>query len=133
MKKALFVLGCMMSSVAFAQAPIEVTVVGPGGHSNGDYGNVNAVHAASNIIVKLNSLEPKLQAIDFAGGNSVNSIAGDASFKVVVPEGMKREAAMEIVKKAARHGVDMENKFRGIKAGQKNSDGVDISVRYQMK
>ena len=26
---------------------VSVSIIGPGGHSNGDYGNVNAVHAAA--------------------------------------------------------------------------------------
>ena len=25
---------------------LAVSIIGPGGHSNGDYGNINAVHAA---------------------------------------------------------------------------------------
>ena len=38
---------------------VSVSIIGPGGHSNGDYGNVNAVHAAARSIMLIEKSVPK--------------------------------------------------------------------------
>ena len=37
---------------------VSVSIIGPGGHSNGDYGNVNAVHAAARSIMLIERSVP---------------------------------------------------------------------------
>ena len=37
---------------------VSVSIIGPGGHSNGDYGNVNAVHAAARSIMLIEKSVP---------------------------------------------------------------------------
>ena len=63
---------------------VAVSIVGPGGHSNGDYGNVNAVHAAARSIMLIEKAVPDAVVSDIQGGNSVNSIAASADFIVTI-------------------------------------------------
>ena len=47
MNKLLAALVCAFAASAVSAATYEVFITGPGGHSNGSYGNTNAVHAGS--------------------------------------------------------------------------------------
>jgi tripeptide aminopeptidase len=75
-----------VTHVAVGSRRYRVTATGPGGHSWGDFGNVNAIHAAADIIHQLAAIElpanPKttLNVGMIEGGISVNTIAPSASF-----------------------------------------------------
>ncbi len=114
-----------------------VGIEGPGGHSNGAFGNTSALHAAGNAIT--NMLDGRgglpagasLNINCFTGGNSVNSIAYNADFTVEACAA--KEADMEAVKayitENVKKGINEENAFRGIKEGQTNPGGGRIDVR----
>ena len=76
---------------------VSVSIIGPGGHSNGDYGNVNAVHAAARSIMLIEKSVPDAVVTAVTGGNSVNSIAAYANFRVLLegddaaPQGQGRQ------------------------------------------
>lgn len=134
MKRMICFLGMMvLSTSVFAQSPIQVTITGPGGHSNGDYGRVNAVHAASNAIVELDKKYPEYTVVNFNGGNSVNSIAGEAVFQVIVPNGKKRDEVLKDVSRVVELGTATENKFRNVKKGHTQADGTQMSILYTVK
>ena len=66
----------LAASAACAMAAgqtLAVSIIGPGGHSNGNYGNVNAVHAAARSIMLIEKAVPDAVVSDIQGGNSVNS------------------------------------------------------------
>lgn len=118
MKKILFAvtMGFLVSSAN--AAVYEVSVSGPGGHSNGSYGNTNAVHAASRMILELENTLPCAVVTDFQGGAMVNAIAADARFRVhtqvcKTPE----ENNIQALQKALTIGRDKENSFRNVKPG----------------
>lgn len=115
-----------------ANTTLTVDILGPGGHSNGDYGNVNAVHAASRAIMEIEKAVPDAMVSHINGGNSVNSIAADAHFKVVL-SGKDQKAQAEKVKQAVMKGCAAENAFRGVKAGEKDADGLAKDIRCTVK
>lgn len=51
--KKLLLIGLFGLCSAANAAVFEVEMTGPGGHSNGNYGNVNAVHAGARAILAL--------------------------------------------------------------------------------
>lgn len=53
MNKLLAALVCAFAASAVSAATYEVFITGPGGHSNGSYGNTNAVHAGSRAVLEL--------------------------------------------------------------------------------
>lgn len=75
-----------VTHVAVGSVRLRVTVTGPGGHSWGDFGNPNAIHAASRMIADLDRLPLPLQPKTtlsvglIEGGISVNTIAPTVSF-----------------------------------------------------
>jgi hypothetical protein len=113
-------------------ADYSVILRGPGGHSNGAYGNTNALHAASRAIVRLEELcdtaKIKFYVKELSGGESVNSIAGDGNFTVGLVEG--DEAAFKsLVEAAADYGSKAENRFRRVTEGQiTNNLRMDIRI-----
>lgn len=110
----------------------SVQFEGPGGHSNGAYGNVNAVHAAARAMQALDSAEVPVSYVvsDFSGGNSVNSIAATGEFKVTATGSESDLAAFKtILETAVQKGVTDENDFRNIASGDTNSGGGRIDVR----
>ncbi|HBN73837.1 MAG TPA: peptidase M20 [Sutterella sp.] len=133
MKKLLFTLTLgLASSLSFATT-YEVTITGPGGHSNGSYGNTNAVHAGARAVLALEKLLPCADVSDFRGGASVNAIAADAHFLVDTSHcSMSKTKAKEFVEKAVKAGADAENTFRGVKAGDMVR-GFPADITYKIR
>lgn len=77
-----------VTHVAVGSRRLRVRVVGPGGHSWGDFGRPNAIHVAATIIHELSriplSQSPKttLSVGTISGGISVNTIAPEATFVI---------------------------------------------------
>lgn len=73
---------------ALGSRRFELTLSGPGGHSWGDFGIVNPVHALGRVVARLSSypvpLEPRTSVTVgvVSGGSSVNSIPSSASCRV---------------------------------------------------
>lgn len=112
---------------------VAVSIVGPGGHSNGDYGNVNAVHAAARSIMLIEKAVPDAVVSDIQGGNSVNSIAASADFIVTITgDEASLKAQADKVKAAVEEGCKAENAFRGVKAGEVRN-GVASDIRWSVK
>ena len=98
---------------------VSVSIIGPGGHSNGDYGNVNAVHAAARSIMLIEKSVPDAVVTAVTGGNSVNSIAAYANFRVLLEgDDAALKAKADKVKAAVEEGCKAENAFRGVKTGE---------------
>ena len=112
---------------------VSVSIIGPGGHSNGDYGNVNAVHAAARSIMLIEKAVPDAVVSDIQGGNSVNSIAASADFIVtIMGDEASLKAQADKVKAAVAEGCKAENAFRGVKAGEVRN-GVASDIRWSVK
>jgi acetylornithine deacetylase/succinyl-diaminopimelate desuccinylase-like protein len=75
-----------ITHIAVGSQRLRITVTGPGGHSWGDFGNPNAIHAAASLIDALARIpltqSPKttLSVGTITGGISINSIAPDVTF-----------------------------------------------------
>ena len=111
----------------------SVSIVGPGGHSNGDYGNVNAVHAAARSIMLIEKSVPDAVVTAVTGGNSVNSIAAYANFRVLLEgDDAALKAKADKVKAAVEEGCKAENAFRGVKTGEVR-DGLAADIRWTIK
>ena len=133
MNKLLAVLICSLSASAVSAATYEVSITGPGGHSNGSYGNTNAVHAGSRAVLELEKALPCAVITDFKGGATVNAIAGDAAFKVNTAMCKTSEADnIASIEKAVKDGVDKENAFRGVKAGDLVK-GFPAEIQFKIK
>lgn len=126
-------LGLSAAGVMAGSQTLAVSIEGPGGHSNGNYGNVNAVHAAARSIMAIEKAVPDAVVSGVNGGNSVNSIASDARFIVMLTgETSDLKAKADKVKAAVAEGCTAENAFRGVKVGdQKN--GVAADIRWTVK
>ena len=112
---------------------VAVSIVGPGGHSNGDYGNVNAVHAAARSIMLIEKAVPAAVVSDIQGGNSVNSIAASADFIVTITgDEASLKAQADKVKAAVEEGCKAENAFRGVKTGEVRNGGAS-DIRWSVK
>ena len=138
-KLVIALLGSLVASVAMAEVTgvMTVDILGPGGHSNGAYGNTNAVHAAARAIMEIEKAIPSQKQCvvsGFSGGNSVNSIAADGHFKVSLKATDDKELSTlkQKVQAAVKKGVEAENAFRGVKAGDLTR-GVPAEVRYSIK
>lgn len=141
MKKTFVSLACI-ATLGFASlqahaeetAVLEVKFQGPGGHSQGNYGRTNAVHAAGRTLVKLQSAglpAGSYVVTDLSGGNSVNSIAGDAQYKVHLKaaDAAALEALKTKVTDTVVSGVKAENDFRNVKTGDLTA-GAPAEIRY---
>lgn len=116
-----------------ATATWTVVFEGPGGHSNGDYGNVNAVHAGANAALAIQKALPDAVLSGMKGGVSVNAIAGDCTFTVTADgtdEALAKAKAE--VEKAAKAAADQENAFRGVKKGDLVK-GAPADIRVSVK
>ena len=112
---------------------VSVSIIGPGGHSNGNYGNVNAVHAAARSIMLIEKAVPDAVVSDIQGGNSVNSIAASADFIVtIMGDEASLKAQADKVKAAVEEGCKAENAFRGVKTGEVR-DGLAADIRWTIK
>lgn len=118
-----------------ANTTLSVEILGPGGHSNGDYGNVNAVHVAARAAMNIGKVVPDAVVTHVNGGNSVNSIAADAHFQVMLSDKNAKalKAKADKVKAAIMEGCAAENAFRGVKPGAKTSDGLAMDIRCTVK
>lgn len=126
------VLGAaLLAAGSLSAATLTVEILGPGGHSNGNYGRTNAVHAAARAALAIEKAVPDAVITDVKGGVSVNAIAGDASFKVVLPQGDVKTLTKEVTE-AVKAGCGSENAFRGIKPGDL-TNGVPAGVRCTVK
>ena len=112
---------------------ISVSFQGPGGHSNSNNGRTSAVHAASRAIANLAQqtavLPHDYSVYGFKGGNSVNSLASDAEFKVAIKGSASVAAVEEAVQAAVSAGTQAENDFRKVKEGDKVG-GVAAAISY---
>lgn len=132
---ALGALALMSGAAMAAGSTLTVDILGPGGHSNGDYGNVNAVHAAARAVMNLEKAVPDAVVSHINGGASVNAIAADAHFKIMITgkDAADVKAKAEKATKAVMDGCAAENAFRGVKPGAKSSDGQAIDIRCTVK
>lgn len=125
----------LSGSALAATQTLEVSLRGPGGHSNGNYGNTNAVHAAARSVMEIEKALPDAVIANLNGGSTVNAIAASASFEVTLTA--KDEKALEAMKdkvvEAVKKGTDAENSFRGVKPGDKTSIGAPAAVRYEIR
>lgn len=90
MKKSLILIALGLFSAGASAATYEVSITGPGGHSNGNYGNTNAVHAGCRAVLQIEKLLPCASMSSFKGGATVNAIAADAAFLVNTDARRKR-------------------------------------------
>ena len=118
---------------ASAAASFEVFITGPGGHSNGNYGNTNAVHAASRAVLELEKAVPCVDISDFRGGATVNAIAADAFFIVNADRCQGDSASVrKSIEEAVRSGCEKENNFRHVKEGDKVR-GFPADIKFSLK
>ena len=89
------------------------------------------MHAAARAALAIEKAVPDAVITDVKGGVSVNAIAGDASFKVVLPQGDVKTLTKEVTE-AVKAGCGSENAFRGIKPGDL-TNGVPAEVRCTVK
>ena len=128
-----------VTTSALASRRIEVSVLGPGGHSWSDFGMPNPIHALARGVARFVRVrvpaEPRttfnVGAIE--GGTSVNSIPYRAAIKVDLrsesePELDRLESAL---REAIREGVDeeMEASREREKGGRPDNGKLEIKVR----
>ena len=119
----------LAASAACAMAAgqtLAVSIIGPGGHSNGNYGNVNAVHAAARSIMLIEKAVPDAVVSDIQGGNSADFIV------TIMGDEASLKAQADKVKAAVEEGCKAENAFRGVKAGEVRN-GVASDIRWSVK
>lgn len=121
----------LCSGAALAATTYTVTIEGPGGHSNGDYGNVNAVHAGARAVTALGQALPDAVIASMKGGATVNAIAADCTFTVTVADD-KAAAAKPVIEKTVTEAIAAENAFRGVKKGDLVR-GAPAEVRATVK
>lgn len=121
----------LCSGAALAATTYTVTIEGPGGHSNGDYGNVNAVHAGARAVTALGQALPDAVIASMKGGATVNAIAADCTFTVTVADD-KASAAKPVIEKTVSEAIAAENAFRGVKKGDLVR-GAPAEVRATVK
>lgn len=98
----------------------RVTITGPGGHSYGNFGRPNAIHAAGRIVNRLSSLEvPRSPKTTFnvgkiEGGTAINAIAETCTLEIDLRSESPGELDRLELKllEAVREGVAEENQFR---------------------
>jgi len=115
----------------------RVTIKGPGGHSYGNFGRPNAVHAAGRIVNRLASIEvPRSPRTTYnvgkiEGGTAINAIAEDCAMEI----DLRSENPGELDKlelkflEAVRLGVAEENQFRSESGKQLTVDSKLVGFR----
>ena len=133
-----FVIGvATLATPAFAQQSgnLRVEFQGPGGHSSGAYGRVNALHAAARAVILIQKALPAGTYVitNLTGGNSVNSIASDGliELRLNAKSAAAYKELVAAVTKAAAEGAAAENAFRGVKPGDLTS-GAPATVRSKV-
>jgi tripeptide aminopeptidase len=119
-----------VTHIAVGSMRYRITVEGPGGHSWGDFGKRNAIHAAAAIISELDEIElpvsPKttLSVGTIQGGTSVNTIALRCTFlldlrSVDAKELTKLNHAVERILVRKRKEISVSTELLGVRpAGQ---------------
>lgn len=130
---ALFVAASLGAGGVQAQS-VLVEFQGPGGHSSGNYGRTSALHAAARSLIELQKQGLPVGAYSVStltGGNSVNSIASDGTFRVTLnaQSGVAPSELLAKVTAAAKAGADTENAFRNVKPGDLTA-GAPADIRY---
>ena len=111
----------------------EVTFSGPGGHSWGDFGIVNPIHALGRAVARLASypapVEPRTtyNVGHISGGASVNTIAQEASARVDLRSTSSVELARieGFFKQAVAEAVAEENRLHA-------TSGTRVEARLEM-
>lgn len=110
-----------------------ISLKGPGGHSYGNFGRVNAIHTASRIIDHLADMPvPATPKTTFnvgkiTGGTTVNAIAEECSFEIDLRSedlGILDKIELNLME-AVRLGVEEENKARA-------ASGTAITVEKKL-
>ncbi len=109
-----------ITNKALGSRRYRVTLRGPGGHSWGDFGVANPVHALGRAITKLASypapLEPRttFNVGRIEGGNSVNAIPQEATMDVDLRSASSEELLKldAFFRRAVREAADDENAIR---------------------
>ncbi len=109
-----------ITNKALGSRRYRVTLRGPGGHSWGDFGVANPVHALGRAITKLASypvpLEPRttFNVGRIEGGKSVNSIPQEATMDVDLRSASSQELLKldAFFRRAVREAADDENALR---------------------
>ena len=134
-----FIIGIAATATpAFAQQSgnLRIEFQGPGGHSSGAYGRVNALHAAARAVILIQKALPDGSYVitNLTGGNSVNSIASDGliELRLNASNAAAYKELVAAVTKAAADGAAAENAFRGVKPGDLTS-GAPATVRSSVK
>ena len=84
-------------------------------------------------VPELEKALPCAVVTDFKGGATVNAIAGDAAFKVNTAMCKTPEADNKAsIEQAVKTGVDKENAFRGVKAGDLVK-GFPAEIQFKIK
>lgn len=115
----------------------RITVKGPGGHSYGDFGRVNPIHALGRIIARFAEVEiPAAPKSTFnvgriGGGTSVNSIPFEAWMEVDMRSSDEDELSKieKQLLKMARLGIEEENRFRSKSGTELQLDAKLLAVR----
>jgi acetylornithine deacetylase/succinyl-diaminopimelate desuccinylase-like protein len=115
----------------------RVVIRGPGGHSYGNFGRPNAIHAAGRIVASLATMDvPQRPKTTYSvgkiqGGTTVNAIAEECTMEV----DLRSEDPGELDKlelrflQAVRTGVEQENKLREASAKQLTFETKLVSHR----
>lgn len=132
--RKLMLFGVLVFSASLCQAGIfEIEMTGPGGHSNGNYGNVNAVHAGARAVLALEKAIPCAVPFDFKGGATVNAIAADVKFFLNTDPCMQEAQEVEsLITQAVKQGASEENTFRAVKPGDMVR-GFPAEIRFSVK
>ncbi|HKO98891.1 MAG TPA: M20/M25/M40 family metallo-hydrolase [Pyrinomonadaceae bacterium] len=109
-----------ITNMALGSRRYRVTLSGTGGHSWGDFGIANPVHALGRAITKLSSYPAPLQPRTtfnvgrVTGGSSVNAIPQDATMDVDLRSSSSEELLKldAFFRRAVREAADDENAFR---------------------
>lgn len=126
-----------VTTSALASRRVEVSVIGPGGHSWSDFGMPNAIHAISRGVARFVRVtvpdEPRtvFNVGLIEGGTSVNSIPYRASIKV----DLRSESAAEIdrlegaLREAIQAGVDEE---MAAARARKFSGNAKLEIKFRV-
>ena len=91
------------------------------------------MHAAARSIMLIEKSVPDAVVTAVTGGNSVNSIAAYANFRVLLEgDDAALKAKADKVKAAVEEGCKAENAFRGVKTGEVR-DGLAADIRWTIK